>query len=240
MRKFLFHVAIDSEGHICAMHNPTPDGKNPLVAPDGGSLKSMPAEELESLKAGKLERQNRSIPASQRPSLQARPTGGSVKERLSKLRRQKMWQISKASHESRDRVFDDFPHVPMRDQHKHIDVMLRFMRGKLKETDLVLVRNLKSGNYENVSVGALLDEIDKSFALRQELRKFDQSHRDQVNNIRFDAELSDDAKIDALEKFVIPEFLGVARQSNDKDVYIIPGVVSAEVVKSVAKNPAID
>lgn len=50
MKKPLVHVALDKWGQIVAQHSPTADGHNPLVAPEGGSLRSLPAEDLSQLK----------------------------------------------------------------------------------------------------------------------------------------------------------------------------------------------
>lgn len=51
MKKPLVHIALDKWGQIVSLHSATPDGRNPLVAPEEGSLRSLPAEELERLKS---------------------------------------------------------------------------------------------------------------------------------------------------------------------------------------------
>lgn len=51
MKKPLVHIALDKWGQIVAQHSPTADGHNPLVAPEGGSVRSLTAAELAELKS---------------------------------------------------------------------------------------------------------------------------------------------------------------------------------------------
>jgi hypothetical protein len=187
-------VAVDKNKMVVAVAS-----QNHIAAPEGGEIREVSEQEAADYLAAL---------SKPRPAVKDGPppvTAASLKQ----LRKDKMWQIANSSVNSRGRVFNAFPHTHLMDQHRHIDLLVMFMRGKLKAEDTVLTRHLKTGEYENVSVETLLEEIEKTFWLRQDLRKHDQKYRDQVNAVYHDKLKSDEQKFAEITAIRVPEFLGV-------------------------------
>src|SRR4030095_6637897 len=134
-------------------------------------------------------------------------------------RRQKMITIGEQSVASRNRVFPNFPHVQARRKNQAYDGLLALlMRGRIKQDDKILVRHLKTGEYDEMTVGQLLDEVGDMYLLQLELRKHDQAFRDKVNQIFKDPSKSDQDKAEAIEQLEVPEFLDVDEQSKEQVV----------------------
>jgi hypothetical protein len=134
-----------------------------------------------------------------------------------KSRREKMIAIGQQSVASRDRVFPKFPHVPASRKNQAYDgILAALMRGKITLEDLIPVRNLKTGEYEDMHIWELLDEVAEMFLLQVRLRLQDRQHREQVNQIFKDATKTDEEKAAAIDALELPEFLDVDEGSTSQ------------------------
>ena len=131
-----------------------------------------------------------------------------------KARREKMIRIGEESVNSRNRVFPNMPHVQASRKNQAYDGLIALLlRGRIRQTDEIIVRHLKTGEYDKMTVGDLLDEIGDMYLLQLELRKHDQNYRDKVNAIFSDSNLPNDEKARQIEALEVPEFLDVDEQS---------------------------
>lgn len=217
MRKFLYHVALDKWGQIVATHNPTPDGRNPLVAPEGGSLRSVAAEDLAELQQGARSKVHGARPRELKPAPDLRD-----------VIRAARWKIAEEATKVRDRKIKGLEFAPLKGAElaRQMDIAILFAAGRLKARDMVLVTNWSDGtmNKSEVKVGEWLDAIERGFRLRQEIRRRELAARAALARVYRDASLSDEAKIAAIEKLDIPEHLALDQ----------------EAVKSIAKTRAME
>jgi hypothetical protein len=131
-----------------------------------------------------------------------------------KSRREKMIEIGQQSVASRKRPFSKFPHLTAGDKNQAYDGLLAaLMRGKIQLTDTIPVRHLKSGEFEDMKVADLLDEVADMFLLRIQLRHRDRHYRDQVNVIFKDTAKTEEEKSAAIDALELPEFLDVDEAS---------------------------
>jgi hypothetical protein len=189
----------------------------PLEIPEGGSSIQLEPEEAERVqevakRGEKASFRNGQVVIEAKAQQRAQPRPSAVQ-----ARREKMIAIGQASVASRNRVFTELPHIPASRKNQSYDGLLALLyRKRIKETDKVLVRHLKTGEYEQMTVGKLLDEVGDMFLLQLELRKHDQGYRNQVNKIFNDAALSEEEKAAQIDAMEVPEFLDVDEKSKDK------------------------
>lgn len=134
-----------------------------------------------------------------------------------KSRREKMVAIGEQSVGSRQRVFPKLPHVPASRKNQAYDGLLAaLMRGKIQLEDSIPVRHLKTGEYEDMKVSELLDEVAEMFLLQVRLRRLDRHYRDQVNAIFKDSTKNEEEKAVAIQGLELPEFLDVDEGSTSQ------------------------
>jgi len=196
-----------------------PPGHCPLEIPEGGNFielepdKARHVQEL-AKRGEKATLVNGEVVIEAKAQQLARPAVSA-----SKSRREKMIAIGEQSVASRNRVFPELPHIPASRKNQAYDGLLAlFIRNRIKENDKILVRHLKTGEYEQMTVGQLLDEVGDMFLLQLELRKHDQSYRNQVNKIFNDQSLSEEEKAAQIDALEVPEFLDVDEKSKAKIV----------------------
>jgi hypothetical protein len=192
----------------------------PLEIPEGGSSVQLEPEEAERVQEVAKRGEKASFRNGQ-VVIEARAEQRAAKPVVTAAqnRREKMISIGQASVASRNRVFTELPHVPASRKNQSYDGLLALLyRKRIKETDKVLVRHLKTGEYEQMTVGKLLDEVGDMFLLQLELRKHDQGYRNQINKIFNDTALSEEEKAAQIDAMEVPEFLDVDEKSKDKIV----------------------
>lgn len=160
-----------------------------------------------------------------------------TQEMVKKARREKMQEIGRAAVAGRDRVFPEFPHIHMSGQHRHIDAAVVFClnlcrilvdKGIVTEDELgaqsMITRHLKSGEMERVTVKSVMEEIARTFYLRQEIRAYEQStFRNNVNAIFKDANRSLDQKYAEITAIKVPEDLGIDEKKSARVVVVKNG-----------------
>jgi hypothetical protein len=191
----------------------------PLEIPDGGSSVQLEPEEAQRVqevakRGEKASFRNGEVVIEARAQQRAKPRASAAQ-----TRREKMIAIGQASVASRNRVFPELPHIPASRKNQAYDGLLALLfRKRIKETYEILVRHLKTGEYEQMTVGKLLDEVGDMFLLQLELRKHDQGYRNHVNRIFNDQSLSEEEKAAQIDALDVPEFLDVDEKSKDKIV----------------------
>lgn len=204
-------VILDANGYVWATHYGTSSGT--IVPPEGGKCIDVDADTYDRISAviadGRFPKVVDGKVDVAPPEVKAAPPPVDLKQ----LRRDKMWEIGNSSVAGRKRVFKGFPHVNIHDEYRHADLLVMYIRGKIKDEDYYLTRHLKTGEYESVRVGELLDEIEKAFRFKQELRKHDQTYRDKINAIYNDPKKTDEQKAAELEAVPVPAGLGVSTNS---------------------------
>jgi len=192
----------------------------PLEIPEGGSSVQLEPEEAERVQEVAKRGEKASFINGQ-VAIQARAEQRAAKPVASaaEKRREKMRAIGEQSVASRNRVFPELPHIPASRKNQAYDGLLALLiRNRITQNDKILVRHLKTGEYEEMTVGQLLDEVGDMFLLQLELRKHDQGYRNQVNKIFNDPALSEEEKAAQIDALDVPEFLDVDEKSKDKIV----------------------
>jgi hypothetical protein len=216
-------AVLDAEGMITGTvvwGGENPPEHCPLEIPEGGSSVQLEPEEAQRVQEMAKRGEKASFINGQ-VAIQARAEQRAAKPVASaaEKRREKMIAIGQASVASRNRVFPELPHVPASRRNQSYDGLLALLiRNRIKETDKILVRHLKTGEYEQMTVGKLLDEVGDMFLLQLELRKHDQGYRNRVNKIFNDTALSEAEKAAQIDALEVPEFLDVDEKSKDKIV----------------------
>ena len=134
-------------------------------------------------------------------------------------RREKMIKIGQESVNSRNRVFPNLPHVPASRKNQAYDGLLALLiRGRITESNRIIARNLKTGEYDEMTVGQLLDELGDMYLLQLQLRQHDRSYRERVNAIFRDETIPEEEKARLIDAVHVPEFLDVDEQSKTEVV----------------------
>jgi hypothetical protein len=213
-------AVLDAEGMITGTvvwGGENPPEHCPLEIPEGGSSVQLEPEEAQRVqevakRGEKASFRNGQVVIEAKVQQRAQPRPSAAEKR-----REKMIAIGQESVASRNRVFTELPHIPASRKNQAYDGLLALLyRKRIKETDKILVRHLKTGEYEQMTVGKLLDEVGDMFLLQLELRKHDQGYRTRVNNIFNDPNLTEEQKVELIEALELPEFLGVDEKSKDK------------------------
>jgi hypothetical protein len=134
-------------------------------------------------------------------------------------RRKKMVDIGAQSVASRNRVFPNFPHVQASRKNQAYDGLIALLLlGRITQNHKIMVRHLKTGEYDEMTVGQLLNEVGDMYLLQLEMRRHDQQFRNEVNRIFKDPTKSDQEKAEAIERLEVPEFLDVDHEQSKERV----------------------
>jgi hypothetical protein len=195
-----------------------PPAHCPLEIPEGGSSIQLEPEEAERVQEV-AKRGEKALFINGQVAIQAKAEQRAAKASAAEKRREKMRAIGEQSVASRNRVFPELPHVPASRKNQAYDGLIALLiRNRINENDKILVRHLKTGEYDEMTVGQILDEVGDMYLLQLELRRHDQGYRNQVNKIFNEPALSEEEKAAQIDALEVPEFLDVDEKSKDKIV----------------------
>jgi hypothetical protein len=214
-------AVLDAEGMITGTivwGGENPPEHCPLEIPEGGSSVQLEPEEAQRVqevakRGEKATLINGEVVIAAKAQQRAMPPARSAIQ----ARREKMIAIGQESVASRNRVFPELPHIPASRKNQAYDGLLALLiRKRITENDKVLVRHLKTGEYDEMTVGQLLDEVGDMYLLQLELRKHDQWYRNRVNAMFNDPNLTEQQKAEMIDALEIPEHLDVDEKSKAK------------------------